>query len=133
MNSTVARRSKRMLSAIRVPRVVVGVARDGGRQVGDAAQAAEVFIVGLEVAEHDDVVFVAPLIADRAEDARQQVEFPRRVLGINLDVDEHEGKGLGLGRPADAEQGRERLVTKRPAGSSTKCTVERSSSTLVRS
>ena len=59
--------------------------------------------VGLQVAQQDDVVFVAARVANGPIDVGQQVHLRRHAVGIDLDVDQREGERLALRRAADAE------------------------------
>ena len=131
VNSTVARRSKRMLSVRRVPRSVEGVPVTAGVMPGTSPSRPRWFSSASMSPKQDHVVF-GPLlvVADRAEHVGQRVEFVGRPVGAHVDVDRREGERLASGSPRTrnaATSGGRRI---RPAVS-TACNVPRSISRAV--
>jgi hypothetical protein len=84
----------------------VSVRREAGNgtdQKGDLAQAVEMEIVGVEIAQQNDVVFIAAVVANGADDVGEGVKFARHGVGLGVDVDQREGERFGGRRTTGAE------------------------------
>ena len=100
-----------MLSARRVPRVVVGVAVTAAARLGTRPKLPRCSWSASRSPKRMMSSSLPAVVAHRAVDGGQQVQLGRHSIRIGLHVDQGEGEGLGRGRSADAKRRHQRLVT----------------------
>ena len=105
-----------ILSYSLLPRVLRGHARDGPVNVRNLAQAAQVVVVDVQIAQQNHVVLAAPIVAHRAKHVGQRVELLGRFVGIGVNVDQRKREGLVGRRTAHAKPAHQRLAMQQVVG-----------------